>query len=96
MHELGESEAREHQMIGQVCVDLDIDHVVCVAEPRYEIKSSTTTKFHQALDKAQALTFMTHVEPGDVILLKASRAESLNELVAPMTAQWNEREVAHD
>jgi len=96
MHELGESEAREHQMIGQVCVDLDIDHVVCVAEPRYEIKSSTTTKFHQALDKAQALTFMTHVEPGDVILLKASRAEALNELVAPMTAQWNEREVAHD
>jgi len=96
MHELGESEAREHQEIGQVCINLDIDHVVCVAEPRYEIKASATTKFHQAANKEEALSYMKHVTPGDVILLKASRAESLNELVAPMTTQWNEREVAHD
>ena len=96
MHELGESESKDHQEIGRVCVELGIDHVVCVGEPRFAVAESETTKFHQAKSKEEALSLMAHVAPGDVILIKASRAESLNELVAPMISHWSEREETHD
>ena len=96
MHELGESEDKDHEEIGRVCVELGIDHVVCVDESRFAVTDSETTKFHQAKNKEGALSFMSHVAPGDVILIKASRAESLNELVAPMISYWSEREQAHD
>lgn len=96
MHELGESESKDHQEIGRVCVELGIDHVVCVGEPRFAVAESETTKFHQAKSKEEALSLMAHVAPGDVILIKASRAESLNELVAPMISHWSEREETDD
>jgi UDP-N-acetylmuramoyl-tripeptide--D-alanyl-D-alanine ligase len=67
MHELGESESKDHQEIGRVCVELGIDHVVCVGEPRFAVAESETTKFHQAKSKDEALSFMAHVAPGDVI-----------------------------
>ena len=84
MRELGEHAAGGPRAVGELAGRLDVDVVVGVGEGGAAITAAATavpTRLHAA-DAAEALTAVQSiVQPGDVVLLKASRAVGL-ELVA--------------
>lgn len=93
MHELGESSDADHADVGTLASELGIDHLVCVATPEYGAKLAAdgSTTVHLCADKTEALTVAAHINPGDVVLVKASRSEKLEELADAITAQWMEK-----
>ncbi|MEY4023101.1 MAG: hypothetical protein RLZ23_62 [Actinomycetota bacterium] len=90
MHELGESSDADHAGVGTLASELGIDHLVCVGAPSYgaKIPSDSATTVHLCKDKAQALDIAAHINPGDVVLVKASRSEALEELAESISGQW--------
>jgi len=77
MAELGESSAKAHQQVGTLAYQMGIDHLVCVDAPEYEPihHSDGQTNLHLC-DRNGARAIAEQIEPGDVILVKASRSES--------------------
>ena len=77
MAELGESSAKAHQQVGTLAYQMGIDHLVCVDAPEYEPThhSDGQTNLHLC-DRNGARAIAEQIEPGDVILVKASRSES--------------------
>jgi UDP-N-acetylmuramoyl-tripeptide--D-alanyl-D-alanine ligase len=82
MAELGESSEVAHQHIGTLAYELGIDHLVAIDTPEYlsgeSSRAGTTT---HSCTREEAIALAEQVEPGDVILVKASRSESF-ELIA--------------
>jgi UDP-N-acetylmuramoyl-tripeptide--D-alanyl-D-alanine ligase len=96
MHELGESERRSHQEIGRLASRLGIDHLVAVGTDLYEVEEMNTIygesmSYHPCSDQAEALEVARHIEPGDSILVKASRTEKLDVLAKEIMALCTER-----
>jgi UDP-N-acetylmuramoyl-tripeptide--D-alanyl-D-alanine ligase len=96
MHELGESSQRDHQEIGVLAQSLGIDHLVCVNEPDYgrnlpSIGEVGEMVVHFCEDKEEALSVAEYFSPGDVVLVKASRAERMEELAEELMAHWGQR-----
>ena len=96
MHELGESEGRSHQEIGRLASQLGIDHLVAVGTDLYKPEGTNSSNgesmsYHHCSDQAEALEVARHIEPGDSILVKASRAEKLDELAREIMAMCTER-----
>jgi len=77
MAELGESSASAHQQVGTLAYQMGIDHLVCVDAPEYQPAqlSEGQTNLH-ICDRNSARAIADQIEPGDVILVKASRSES--------------------
>jgi UDP-N-acetylmuramoyl-tripeptide--D-alanyl-D-alanine ligase len=46
------------------------------------------TSIHLCSDKAEALVIAENVNQGDVLLIKASRSEKLEELADSISQQW--------
>ena len=89
MHELGASSAQMHEEIGQLAVELGIDHLVAIGNRDYlrGLKdSSTVTHYFGSVNEAEAM--ISEFEPGDVVLVKASRAEHLETLAETITQSW--------
>ncbi len=76
MAELGESSASAHQQVGTLAYQMGIDHLVCVDAPEYQPaqQSDGQTNLHLC-DRSGARAIAEQIEPGDVILVKASRSE---------------------
>ena len=76
MAELGESSAIAHQQVGTLAYQMGIDHLVCVDAPEYQPAehSAGQTNLHLC-DRSGARSIAEQIEPGDVILVKASRSE---------------------
>jgi UDP-N-acetylmuramyl pentapeptide synthase len=76
MAELGESSASAHQQVGTLAYQMGIDHLVCVDAPDYQPAqhSEGQTNLHLC-DRNGARAIAEQIEPGDVILVKASRSE---------------------
>jgi UDP-N-acetylmuramoyl-tripeptide--D-alanyl-D-alanine ligase len=93
MHELGESSLQEHATIGTLASDLSIDHLVCVAAPEYAgaIPAGSQTTVHQCVDKLTAAELVSAMNEGDVVLVKASRSEKLEELAQLISDKWQSR-----
>jgi UDP-N-acetylmuramoyl-tripeptide--D-alanyl-D-alanine ligase len=96
MHELGESEAASHQEIGRLASELGIDHLVAVGTGMYKVAGMNTfgselTSYHECSSQAEALEVARHIEPGDSILVKASRAEKLDALAREILTICTER-----
>jgi UDP-N-acetylmuramoyl-tripeptide--D-alanyl-D-alanine ligase len=96
MHELGESEGSSHQEIGKLASQLGIDHLVAVGTDLYKVEEMNTIdgesmSYHHCSDQAEALEVARHIEPGDSILVKASRAEKLDLLAREILALCAER-----
>ena len=89
MHELGASSRARHAGIGTLASELGIDHLVCVAAPEYadEIGTDCAMDVHLLQSKSEALALVTQMRPGDVILVKASRAETFEEIAHGITSQ---------
>jgi UDP-N-acetylmuramoyl-tripeptide--D-alanyl-D-alanine ligase len=94
MHELGESEQEEHLKIGRLASELGVDHLVSIGSVLYlnglalDIQAGDEMLTHYYLTQEEALGMLPHVQPGDVVLVKASRAEHLDELSEKIIAQW--------
>jgi UDP-N-acetylmuramoyl-tripeptide--D-alanyl-D-alanine ligase len=77
MAELGESSEIAHQRIGTLTHELGIDHLVAIDAPEYLSGNSqgTSTAIHLCT-REEAVVLAEQIEPGDVILVKASRSEA--------------------
>ena len=92
MHELGESSVGRHADIGTLASELGIDHLVCIGAPEYSAKipGSTATEIHLFEEKVDALQLVHEMSAGDVLLVKASRAEKFEELAQAISSKISE------
>lgn len=93
MRELGETQADEHAHVGRLAQSLGIDNLVCIGAPEYarDLSNDGDTALHFYDTKADALEISDYFSPGDVVLVKASRAERLEELVTTLIEKWEQR-----
>lgn len=93
MHELGEESARDHANIGTLAQSLGIDHLVAVGAREYgaDVMPESAMRVHLCSDQLQAQEFVQHIQEGDVLLFKASRAEKFEELVKSVEQLWSEK-----
>ncbi len=78
MRELGPDSRDVHQRIGRSALDAGVDRLFAVTGDAEAMAAGagTVAEFHEGLDAA-ARAVVTAVEPGDVVLLKASRGVGL-------------------
>ena len=81
MHELGASSASAHEKIGTLARDLGVDHLVAINVIEY----GSALNFN---NWEEAMSLINEFAPGDVVLVKASRAEGLERLADALIAQW--------
>jgi UDP-N-acetylmuramoyl-tripeptide--D-alanyl-D-alanine ligase len=90
MHELGPSENADHVAIGKLVSDLGIDQLVTVSMPAYGqgIAINSDTKVNELIDKSSAVLLLSQMQSGDVLLVKASRAEHFEEIAQEVAVNW--------
>ena len=90
MHELGPSENADHAAFGQLVSDLAIDHLLTVSMPSYSqgVPVDSETKVHELIDKNSVVTLLNQMQSGDVLLVKASRAEHFEEIAQEVVVNW--------
>jgi UDP-N-acetylmuramoyl-tripeptide--D-alanyl-D-alanine ligase len=99
MRELGEASRDEHDAVGRLAVRLDISQLLVVGEPARPmhlgacLEGSWADESVFVQDNEQALAWLRdHLEPGDVVLLKASRAAALETVAEALLADETEKE----
>jgi UDP-N-acetylmuramoyl-tripeptide--D-alanyl-D-alanine ligase len=99
MRELGESAAREHESLGGLAASLGVDHVIVVGEPARAIHEAAAAARDWAGESAwvpdvDAATDAIEgvVRPGDIVLVKASRAVGLERVAEALLTTARERE----
>lgn len=91
MHELGSNSDSDHSGIITSAEELEIDHVISVKTPEYVSTNPTSgTQLHHVSSFEQALEISSEVTSGDVILVKASRAEGLEKLSELIAARLDD------
>ena len=93
MHELGPTSPKMHSDIGALAAQIGIDHLVAIANRDYlsNIPSSQMmTHYFASVNEVNPL--LRELEAGDVILVKASRAEHLEVLASQIIDSWNNAE----
>ena len=90
MHELGSSEKSDHAAIGKLVSDLGIDHLLTVSISSYSqgVPINSETKVHELDDKNSVVSLLNQMQSGDVLLVKASRAEHFEEIAQEVAANW--------
>ena len=87
MHELGDNSDQMHEEIGKKVQDLGIDYLVAIKSKAYLSKIEASITSARSLSSWQeSLEIFQEFNPGDVILVKASRAEGLDELASAIKA----------
>jgi UDP-N-acetylmuramoyl-tripeptide--D-alanyl-D-alanine ligase len=93
MRELGESSMEEHDTLGRLAVRLDISQLVVVGEPAKPIHLGASLEGSWGEESVfvenndQALSWLReNLTPGDVVLLKASRAAELENVAEALVA----------
>jgi UDP-N-acetylmuramoyl-tripeptide--D-alanyl-D-alanine ligase len=80
MHELGDNSHADHQNISAFAEQMGIDHVVAIKTPEYGNASGAQLLVQHVQSFDEALAISKEITPGDVILVKGSRAEGLEKL----------------
>lgn len=93
MHELGETSSQEHASIGALAEGMGIDHLVCIAAPEYGqgIFPESDMHIHFCQTQLEAQKLVDYFSFGDVVLVKASRAEKMEELAHEIERIWSQR-----
>lgn len=86
MHELGPISESAHLKISELAKDLAIDHLIAINAPEYGDSSLHFQDWRSALTK-----LLPEITPGDVVLIKASRAEHLEELAEALISSWESK-----
>jgi UDP-N-acetylmuramoyl-tripeptide--D-alanyl-D-alanine ligase len=77
MHELGPDSSALHKQIGKLVAELEIDHLVAIGNRDYLTEAhGSSEQFFAKAEEAEKM--IDKFEPGDVLLIKASRAEHLD------------------
>jgi len=94
MRELGEFSVAEHDAIGRLAVRLDIDHLVCVGSATKVMhlgaanEGSWGEESIWVADPNEALAYIRErIQPGDVVLVKASRSVGLEVLADALVGE---------
>jgi UDP-N-acetylmuramoyl-tripeptide--D-alanyl-D-alanine ligase len=92
MHELGSQSKALHASVAAHAHELGIDHLVSIGTRAFAegIPAQSATTLHYCEDIAQALSLVSHFEPGDVVLVKASRSEHFEILSQGLEDLWRE------
>ena len=89
MHELGPAAAQMHKEIGALAKSLGIDHLVAISNRDYLSSfNEEQNQSHYFETADQAKSMIKAFEPGDVVLVKASRAEGLEEIASAIIENW--------
>ena len=90
MHELGPSENEDHVAIGKLVSDLGIDQLLTVSMPAYGqgVSSDSETTVHEFNEKSAVVSLLNQMQSGDVLMVKASRAEHFEEIAQEVAANW--------
>jgi UDP-N-acetylmuramoyl-tripeptide--D-alanyl-D-alanine ligase len=98
MRELGESSREEHDAVGRLAVRLDISQLLVVGEPARAIhlgaclEGSWGGESVFVPDHDAALAWLQgFLEPGDVVLVKASRDAALERVAEALLEEENGR-----
>ena len=86
MHELGPISESAHKKIAELAKDLAIDHLIAINATEYGESSLHFQDWRSALSK-----LLPEITPGDVVLVKASRAEHLEELADALIKGWESK-----
>ena len=89
MHELGDESERDHAEVADAAAALDIDHFVAIGNSDYRAIDSMEMVTHYYAQQSEAQELFSHFEVGDVILVKASRAEHLEIIAAEIAKFWS-------
>ena len=82
MHELGDTADAEHAELGRFIDGLELDGVIAVGRLGRQITCATTDPFIYAMTAQEAAGILKdYVQPGDRVLLKASRSERLEQVL---------------
>jgi len=93
MHELGASSVDEHQSIGRLASVIGVDHLVSVGTRDFlPPDKDEEMVLHYFPDRESALEIAQHFSAGDVVLVKASRAEGFEELAVNIINAWKASE----
>lgn len=97
MHELGAESDSLHNSIGKLVGELGIDHLVAVGERGYlSGLENGSTETHFFPNSESSFEIIERFAPGDVVLVKASRAEHLEIIATKIIEIWESKEVAED
>lgn len=90
MHELGPQSPEMHSQIGALAAEIGIDHLVAIGNRDYLSKIPSSQMSTHYFDSVTDVTpLLNELEAGDVILVKASRAEHLEVLAHQILDSWN-------
>jgi len=90
MNELGQTQASQSAAIGALAVELGIDHLVEINAPEYGAPVGAMV-VHQRPDIESALDLVEYFNPGDVVLVKASRSQGFEVLAESLERAWVEK-----
>jgi UDP-N-acetylmuramoyl-tripeptide--D-alanyl-D-alanine ligase len=92
MHELGAQSNELHASVAAHAHELGIDHLVTIGTRAFAagIPAQSSTTLHYCENIPQALTLVSHLAPGDVVLVKASRSEHFETLSQGIEDSWKE------
>jgi UDP-N-acetylmuramoyl-tripeptide--D-alanyl-D-alanine ligase len=93
MHELGSESNALHASVAAHAHELGIDHLVSIGTRAFAegIPAQSATTLHYCEDISQALLLVSHCEPGDAVLVKASRSEHFEILSQGLEDLWKEK-----
>jgi UDP-N-acetylmuramoyl-tripeptide--D-alanyl-D-alanine ligase len=93
MHELGSESNALHASVAAHAHELGIDHLVSIGTRAFAegIPAQSATTLHSCDDISQALLLVSHCEPGDAVLVKASRSEHFEILSQGLVDLWKEK-----
>jgi len=83
MHELGELATQDHEGVGRLASEIGIDQLVSIGTKDYlngakDSEGESQLSFFPTY--SESLSLVSHFQPGDVALVKASRAEGFEKL----------------
>lgn len=82
MRELGETAGQEHAELGRFIDGLHLDGVIAVGELARNVACTAPRPYYHCLGAADAARILKeHLQPGDRVLLKASRGERLERVL---------------
>lgn len=91
MHELGEIEAQEHQVLFNFCQEIGVDHLLSTGTDLYmpvsNLSNSINMAVHHCPNPDAVLDLANNFSHGDVVLIKASRGEKFEDISALITSK---------
>ena len=89
MHELGADSPKLHREVGALASELRVDHLVAIGERDFIEGLGNEITTHYFADPEMASEILPALAPGDVVLVKASRAEHLELIAEKIKNYWS-------